>query len=130
MASLTADKLIGKTLYAKSNVDLYNYPGGKVIKTIPAGNKLGIVDSYNVYEGNVYWQFLDAYNKTYYAKQGTNIDFPGYSDLLQQVADQQKAQEIEKKGILQYYLDNYLPYIVGAIALAILLPTIIKSTKK
>ena len=37
-----------------------------------------------------------------------------------------KAEELEKLGPVVFYVKKYLPYIVGAIALAILIPAVRK----
>jgi hypothetical protein len=130
MATITADKVIGKNLFSKGAVDLLDLPGGKVIKTIQSGGLLGSVYSYVTYNGMVYWQFYDTYNKPFYAKQDSNIDFPGLNNVLKQVQDEAIAKEIEKKGALNYYLQKYLPWLVGGIVVALVLPKIIKSTNK
>ena len=130
MATITADKVIGKNLFSKGSVDLLNLPGGKVIKTIQSGGLLGNVYSYVTNNGIVYWQFYDTYRQPYYAKQDNNIDFPGLNDVLKQVQEEAVAKEIATKGALNYYLQKYLPWIVGGIVVALVLPKIIKSTNK
>ena len=130
MSTITADKVIGKNLFSKGSVDVYNLPGGKVIRSIKAGSLIGNVYSYVEYNGNVYWQFIDNNKQPFYVKQDTNIDFPGLNDLLKKIQEDAVAKEIEKKGKLNYYLQKYLPWIVGGIVVAIVLPSIIKSTKK
>jgi hypothetical protein len=130
MATITADKVIGKSLYSKGVVDLLDLPGGKVINTIQSGGLLGNVYSWVTKNGLVYWQFYDKYNMPYYAKQDSNIDFPGLNDVLKQVQDEAITKEIATKGALNYYLQKYLPWIVGGIVVALVLPKIIKSTNK
>lgn len=129
MATITADKVIGKNLFSKGAVDLLSLPGGKVIKTIPSGGLLGSVYSYVTYNGIVYWQFYDTYKQPYYAKQDSNVDFPGLNSVLKAVQDEAIAKEIEKKGVLNYYLQKYLPWLISGIVLSMVLPSIVKSTK-
>jgi hypothetical protein len=45
----------------------------------------------------------------------------------QSIKNQQQQQEIEQKGLLRYYLDKYLPYIVGGVVIYFALPTIKKT---
>jgi hypothetical protein len=130
MATITADKVVGKNLFSKGAVDLVSLPGGKVIKTIKAGGLLGIVDSWIVRDGFVYWQFLDTYKQPYYAKQDSNIEFPGLNSVLKAVQDEAIAKEIETKGAFNYYLQKYLPWLIGGVVVALVLPSIVKSTKK
>lgn len=130
MATITADKVVGKNLYSKGAVDLLNLPGGKVIKTISSGGLLGNVYSWVTYNGNVYWLFYDIKKQPYYAKQDSNIDFPGLNDILKAVEEEATAKEIATKGVLNYYLQKYLPWIVGGIVVAFVLPSVIKTTNK
>ena len=53
MSTITADKVIGKNLFSKGSVDVYNLPGGKIIRTIKTGSLIGNVYSYVEYKGNV-----------------------------------------------------------------------------
>jgi hypothetical protein len=127
MATVTADKVIGKNLYSKGSVDIVLYPGGKVIRSVKSGGLLGTVYSWKVTDGIVYWMFFDSYGQPYYAKQDSNVEFPGLSDVLKQIENEAVAKEIETKGALNYYLQKYLPWIVGGIVVALVLPKIIKS---
>ena len=65
MPETTADKLIGKTLFAKKNLSRLNSSLVK-IGTIVAGSPVGQVYSYIQRGGRVYWQFIDFNNKPYY----------------------------------------------------------------
>ena len=129
MATITADKVIGKNLYSKGAVDLVSLPGGKVIKTIQSGGLLGNVYSWVNYNGIIYWQFYDTYKQPYYAKQDGNVSFPGLDDVLKQIQSEAVANEIEKKGALNYYLQKYLPWLVGGVVVALVLPAVLKSRK-
>ena len=129
MATITADKVIGKNLYSKGAVDLVSLPGGKVIKTIQSGGLLGNVYSYIVSNGIVYWQFYDIYKQPFYAKQDSNVSFPGLDEVLKQIQSEAVANEIKEKGALNYYLQKYLPWLVGGVVVALVLPAILKSKK-
>ena len=129
MATITADKVIGKNLYSKGAVDLVSLPGGKVIKTIQSGGLLGNVYSYIVSNGIVYWQFYDIYKQPFYAKQDSNVSFPGLDEVLKQIQSEAVANEIKEKGALNYYLQKYLPWLVGGVVVALVLPVILKNKK-
>jgi hypothetical protein len=130
MATITADKVIGKSLYAKSVVNVYNVPGGAVVRTIATGGLIGQVYSWVTYNGEVYWQFYNAYRVPYYVKHDSNLELPGLSDILTQIKDENIAKQIEQKGAVNYYLQKYLPYIVGAVVIAFVFPVVYKSVKK
>lgn len=119
MPEITADKIIGKTLFAKKNLDRLNSNFVK-IGTIVAGSPIGQVYSYVQRGGNVYWQFIDFNNKPYYVKHTTD-SFKFSGDVKQ--AFEEKKQEVEKlqketKGSIPFYIEKYgkiiLLYGVGA----------------
>ena len=72
----------------------------------------------------------DNFNPSYVLHDPNKLDVPDLPNILQQIADQAKAAAIEKNGVVGYYLTTYLPYIVGAVVIAIALPSITKSFKK
>jgi hypothetical protein len=126
--NITADKVIGKNLYAKGNVDVYDYPNGKLINRFTNGYLIGNVYSYLINNGQVYWMFYDKENNPYYVKHVTgNLELKELPELIKQVEDEAIKKEIETKGALNYYLQKYLPWIVGAIVVSLVLPKIIKN---
>ena len=130
MATITADKVIGKSLYAKGDVKVYSLPGGAVTRVINDGGLIGIVYSYVSSNGEVYWQFYNAYGVPYYVKHDTNLSLPGLDDIITKIKDENVAKQIEEKGAVNYYLQKYLPWIVGAVAVALIFPAVYKSVKK
>jgi len=130
MPETTADKLIGKTLFAKKNLSRLNSSLVK-IGTIVAGSPVGQVYSYIQRGGRVYWQFIDFNNKPYYVLH--TADSFKFSGDVKQAIDEKK-QEIEKlaketKGSVPFYIEKYgkliLIYGIGAYLIA----TYIKSKK-
>ncbi len=130
MPEITADKIIGKTLFAKKNLSRLNSNLVK-IGTIVAGSPVGQVYSYIQRGGQVYWQFIDFNNKPYYILH-TADSFKFSGDVKQAI--EEKKQEIEKqekqeKGAVQFYFEKYgkviLLYGIGAYLIA----TYIKSRK-
>lgn len=130
MPEITADKIIGKTLFAKKDLTRLNSNLVK-IGTIVAGSPVGQVYSYIQRGGQVYWQFIDFNNKPYYILH-TADSFKFSGDVKQAI--EEKKQEIEKqekqeKGSVQFYFEKYgkiiLLYGIGAYLIA----TYIKSRK-
>ena len=130
MPEITADKIIGKTLFAKKNLIRLNSSLVK-IGTITAGSPIGQVYSYIQRGGNVYWQFIDFNNKPYFILH-TPDSFKFTGDVKQAVEKQkQEIENIQKqeKGSIPFYIEKYgkliLLYGVGAYLIA----TYIKSRK-
>jgi hypothetical protein len=130
MPEITADKIIGKTLFAKKDLTRLNSALVK-IGTIVAGSPVGQVYSYIQRGGKVYWQFIDFNNKPYFVLH-TADSFKFTGDVKQAI--QEKKQEIEKiekqeKGSVPFYIEKYgkviLLYGVGAYLIA----TYLKSRK-
>jgi hypothetical protein len=130
MPEITADKIIGKTLFAKKDLNRLNSAMVK-IGTIVAGSPVGQVYSYIQRGGKVYWQFIDFNNKPYFVLH-TPDSFKFTGDVKQAI--QEKKQEIEKiekqeKGSVPFYIEKYgkviLLYGVGAYLIA----TYLKSRK-
>jgi hypothetical protein len=130
MPEITADKIIGKTLFAKKNLTRLN---GSLVKigTIVAGSPVGQVYSYIQNGGKLYWMFYDFANKPYYVLH-TSDSFKFTGDLKE--ASEKQKQEIEniqkeEKGSVPFYIEKYgkviLLYGVGAYLIA----TYLKSRK-
>ena len=130
MPEITADKIIGKTLFAKKNLTRLN---GSLVKigTIVANSPVGQVYSYIQRGGKFYWQFIDFNNKPYFILH-TPESFKFTGDVKQAVEKQkQEIENIQKqeKGSIPFYIEKYgkliLLYGVGAYLIA----TYIKSRK-
>ena len=130
MPEITADKIIGKTLFAKKNLTRLG-SGLTKIGTIVAGSPVGEVYSWIQRGGKLYWAFNDFSNKPYYVLH-TPDSFKFSGDLKQAVEKQkQEIENIQKqeKGSIPFYIEKYgkliLLYGVGAYLIA----TYIKSRK-
>jgi hypothetical protein len=137
MATVTADKVVNHDLYAKGNVTALDSTFKNVAATFSAGQRIGKIYSWiSGANGEVYWMIYlnnadyNNFNPSYILHDATKLDVPDLPNILQQIADEQKAAAIEKNGVVGYYLETYLPYIVGAVVIAIALPSIVKSIKK
>lgn len=130
MPEITADKIIGKTLFAKKDLTRLNSALVK-IGTIVAGSPVGQVYSYIQRGGKVYWQFIDFNNKPYFVLH--TADSFKFSGDVKQAVEQQKKEvekvEKEQKGSVPFYIEKYgkviLLYGVGAYLIA----TYLKSRK-
>jgi hypothetical protein len=69
-----------------------------------------------VYEGNT----------PIYIKHSGYLKVPDLPDIIAEI--NRKAEELKKeqKGVVPYYIEKYLPWIIGAIALGIIIPTLRK----
>lgn len=130
MPEITADRIIGKTLFAKKDLSRLNSALVK-IGTIVAGSPVGQVYSYIQRGGKVYWQFIDFNNKPYFVLH-TPDSFKFSGDVKQAIEEKKKEVEKiakEEKGSIAFYIEKYgkviLLYGVGAYLIA----TYIKSRK-
>jgi hypothetical protein len=126
--TINASKVIGQTLIATQNVD-YFYPFSTKLGTIKKGDIIGVVYSYVFGNNNeLFWMIDKGYNRFIYVKHDVNkLTLVNGKEVLQDIKNQQIKQEIEEKGLLRYYLDKYLPYIVGGVVIYFALPTIKKT---
>jgi len=126
VTTLNVSQVIGKTLKANSNVDFF-YPIGVKTGTFKKGDIIGVVYSY-AYGGtpDLYWQ-IERGNRVIFVKHDVNkLELVGGQQILEDIKKQQEKIKIEEKGLVRYYLDKYLPYIVGAVVIYFALPTIKK----
>jgi len=130
MPEISADKIIGKTLFAKKDLVRLNSNLVK-IGTIVKGSPVGQVYSYIQRGGNVYWQFIDFNNKPYLILH-TPDSFKFTGDVKDAVQEQKKQSEkIEKqeKGSIPFYIEKYGKWILIYGISAYLVATYIKSRK-
>ena len=130
MPEITADKIIGKTLFAKKNLTRLN---GSLVKigTIVADSPAGQVYSYIQRGGKLYWMFYDFGNKPYYILH-TPDSFKFSGDIKEAVEKQKsEAEKIEKeeKGSVPFYIEKYGKTILIYGIAAYLIATYIKSRK-
>ena len=135
--AVTADLVVYHDLYAKTSVNALDWTFKNVARTFNAGERIGNI--YSWFQGNngeIYWMIYlnkadyDNQRPIYILQETGKLDVPDLPNILQKIADEQKAAAIEKNGVVGYYLSTYLPYIVGAVVIAIALPSIVKSIKK
>lgn len=130
VTTLNVSQVIGKTLIADGNVDFF-YPIGTKKGTFKKGDVIGVIYSY-AYGGtpDLYWQIKRS-NDVIFVKHDINkLQLSGGRQILQDIQDQKDKAEIEQKGLVRYYLDKYLPYIVGAVVIYFTLPAIKNVVKR
>ena len=127
MPEITADKIIGKTLFAKRKLDKLNSSLQKV-GTFNAGESVGQVYSYIVRGGTIYWLFNDPFGKPYLVKHdSTAFQFSsGIQEAVQKEKEEKIKEEIETKGKVPFYIEKYGKWVLGAIIAVTLLREYIK----
>lgn len=133
ITTLNVSQVLGKTLKAKTDVDFF-YPISTKKGTFKKGDIIGVIFSY-AYGGtpDLYWQINRSGNTIFVKHDVNKLELVGGQQILEDIKKQQEKIKIEEKGILRYYLDKYLPFIVGAVVVYFALPTIknvIKNEKK
>lgn len=127
MPEITADKIIGKTLYAKRQLDKLNSALQK-IGTFSAGQSVGVVYSYIVRGGQVYWMFNDVFGKPYLVKHDSNaFQFSaGVQEAIERQKEEKEKELKETKGAVPYYIEKYGKWVLGAFIGVVLLREYIK----
>lgn len=130
--SIPIDKVFGSSLYAKGRVQRLNAPGGSVVGITNAGELLGSIYSYVLFNGKVYWMIDSPFGtQTFFVEHNPSLlNLPNKQAILNQIAIEAEKQKIEDKGILQYNIDKYLPWIIGGGIAIIALPSIVGAQNK
>jgi hypothetical protein len=127
MATFDASDIIGKTLQARTTVEIKRYPedAAPVVYTVKPGAVVGVVESYiNPKPGRnvgLYWQFSDG-NRSYYAEHRVgrynveNLETQGAISL----EDQKEAQE-EANMSLYDRIGRWVGYIGAGLAAFVLI---------
>lgn len=130
MPSISADKIIGRNLYAKKSIPKLNASLVQIGKFMP-NDFIGNVYSYIQKNGNVYWMFKDYSGKFFYTLH--DPEAYKFSSDVQQAFDQQEIEKekelIEQKGQVPYYIEKYGKFVLYSVLGVYLIGTIIKSKK-
>ena len=120
MPEISADKVIGKTLIAKTNVDKLNWLRQK-IGQYKAGDVIGVVRSYvQLGTPNVYWvfgifdpnnpnrQFLVKHEKGKFEITSEIKTAAQLENIEEKIQKEKKEKElISEKGAFRYYIEKY-----------------------
>jgi hypothetical protein len=133
--------MLDKTLYAKTNT--YGYKGHIAPETkvnFKAGDFIGMVYSWQTKDGILYLQAYANLNDfhnftaTIVPVLKYNLDIPELKEAvdLENAKKQAEADQLKKEtvGTVQFYIEKYGPWILGAIVAIGVLPSIIKSFTK
>ena len=125
MSSVSADKIIGKSLIARKAVKVYNLPDGTVYGEVKPNGFVGQVYSYITRPSGIWWQLVGGKyvkHETGAFQQTDEIRTAQDIYKIEQQVQKKKATaaaeqdlinaEIEQKGKLGYYVDKYLPLII------------------
>ena len=132
--------MIDKTLYAKTNTFAYKGTIDEKNKVTYAANAfIGTIYSWITRDGILYLLVYkstydyDNFNAILVPVFENNLKIPALAEAVAIEKEKKKleAEELKKEtvGVTQFYIEKYAPYIIGAIVIAIALPTIIKSFK-
>lgn len=135
MPLFSAGDIVGKTLIAKKKISIYrSRSDAKPFGFVNAGQPVGIVYSYlspNLNYPNLWWMFKDN-NKVYYAehKEG-NFDISALTNQGVISTDEKtkiarSKQEKEQKGVVSFYIEKYMPWIIVGIFAVPIIKDLIK----
>jgi len=132
MATFNAEDIVGKTLWAKTQVPLKRRPEdtGEIIYTVQPGKVVGVVDSFiNPTSGrnaNLYWQFSDG-TRYFYAEH-----IVGRYDLAKLEVQGPKSleQQQEEEAAAAETLTDKIGRWLGYAGAGVLLFLLVKGSKK
>lgn len=136
MATYNANEIVGKTLFAKKKIDVYNSsaPDGKIIYSVNSGDTLGPVYSWVMKNGALWWQLewqLEANNFGAFVKHEIGafdvkaLEDQGAQTTLDKINEEKEANKSSFDKIADLVSKNIKTIaIIGGIALIV--TTVIK----
>lgn len=127
----SAAQVVGKTLNAKRTVQAFTQPDGKTVaRTFRAGQPVGVVYSWVETPSGLFWMFQPGISsQPYFVKHQTGtFEVVGGKAILDKIREEEEKEKREQKGVVQYNVDKYLPWIIGGGVLVYALPTILAAT--
>jgi len=123
-------QIFDKTLYASGPVKIYRSVIGQPVYTANAGQPVGIVYSYVERDGILWWQFLDTYNKPYYAKHSpTAFSLSAIVNQGSQTHQEIEEQKEKDKNPVLSTIAETAQRILMPVAIAAAVYYLVKSTK-
>ena len=132
MPEISADKVIGKTLFTKKRVNVYHNCKDKTpMYSIAANRSAGVVTSYvqKSCDGELWWVFGKYDRNDPFDRQKNRYTIKhekGAFKITDEIRSEIDKKQKEEKGLFQFYIDKYLPWVGGFILLAIVLKNKIK----
>lgn len=117
--NVTADKIIGHKIYAKGNVtklSLANRPIGEFVN----GQLIGEVFSYIERPEGIYWM-IDFPNSFLVKHETGKINCPDLPEIIKAIEKKKEQDEINEVGPVAYYLKKYVPWVIGAVAISLII---------
>jgi hypothetical protein len=136
MPTITADRVKDKNIFAKSKVNGYDSTFKNVVKVFNPGELIGTVFSYIEKPEGLYWMVYltqsdyNNFNTTYIKHNQSQLNLPDLPNILETISQEQEKKLIAQKGVLQYNIDRYLPWIIGGLIVALSLPALTGLIKK
>ena len=133
MPTITADKVVNQSIYAKGTVVAYDGTLKNKVATFSNGQLIGKVYSWiTATDGNIYWLvYLSPSDYTNfnaaYVKQSSNISLPALPGILEQIQLDQDKKKRDQLGTIPFYIEKYAPYLIGAVVIAVALPSLTQS---
>lgn len=132
----TADDIVNHNIRAISDVQVLD-SNLKPAYTVQAGQNIGTVYSWvlRATDGRLAWMFYrdqlayKNFQPNYVINDPSKITVPDYPQIVKDLEEKRKQEQINSKGLVQYYLDQYLPYIVGGVVIAFVAPSILNKQK-
>lgn len=105
--------------------------------TVKAGQNIGTVYSWvlRATDGRLAWMFYrdqlayKNFQPNYVINDPSKITVPDYPQIVKDLEEKRKQEQINSKGLFQYYLDQYLPWVVGGVVVAFVAPSILNRQK-
>lgn len=132
----TADDIVNHNIRAITDVQVLD-SNLNPSYNVKAGQNIGTVYSWVIRatDGRLAWMFYrdqlayKNFQPSYVINDPAKITVPDYPEIVKNLEDKRKKELINSKGLVQYYLDQYLPYIVGGVVIAFVAPSILKRKK-
>jgi hypothetical protein len=133
---VSAADVVGQSLYAGTKpVPVYSSDLKTIKYTVQPGQYICTVWSWiEPVGGGLYWAFYRTdsdYNNfnASYVKQDGNLSLPALPDILAKIQAKKEAEDVASKGFFQVWIEKNGKYVIGAVVVAIALPSVIKSVQ-
>jgi hypothetical protein len=137
---VSIDMILDKSVYSKIKNPYYDATFKNIVGYFNAGDYIGIVYSWVTRNNKIYLATYANYNDFKNFSNGKYVEW-GYDNLTypelkkelakKQAEEKLKADQAKKEavGAVQFYIEKYAPWIIGAIVVGIAFPSIIKTFK-